>query len=144
MAPLLCAGVTVFNALRRQNVPVGGLVAVQGLGGLGHLALQYARKMGYRVVAISSSDKKKDFAMKLGATEYVDTSKHDTVEELNKLGGADCIMVTAPTPEIVKPLVFALAPLGKLLLLARMFSPSLATFPLIAFEVLLLPLHFPL
>jgi D-arabinose 1-dehydrogenase-like Zn-dependent alcohol dehydrogenase len=68
-APLLCAGVTVFNGLRKQEVVPGSLVAVQGLGGLGHLALQYASKMGYRVAAISSSDAKKDFATKLGAHE---------------------------------------------------------------------------
>lgn len=69
VAPLLCAGVTVFNGLRKQDVIPGSLVAVQGLGGLGHLALQFASKMGYRVAAISSSDAKKDFATKLGAHE---------------------------------------------------------------------------
>ena len=69
IAPLLCAGVTVFNGLRKQEIISGSLVAVQGLGGLGHLALQYASKMGYKVAAISSSDAKKDFAMKLGAHE---------------------------------------------------------------------------
>ena len=69
VAPLLCAGVTVFNGLRKQGIPPGDLVAVQGLGGLGHLALQYASKMGYRVAAISSSDAKKDFATELGAHE---------------------------------------------------------------------------
>ena len=69
VAPLLCAGVTVFNGLRKQDITPGSLVAVQGLGGLGHLALQYASKMGYRVAAISSSDAKKEFAMKLGAHE---------------------------------------------------------------------------
>lgn len=70
IAPLLCAGVTVFNGLRKQDVVPGSLVAIQGLGGLGHLALQYASKMGYRVAAISSSDAKKDFASRLGAHEY--------------------------------------------------------------------------
>jgi D-arabinose 1-dehydrogenase-like Zn-dependent alcohol dehydrogenase len=74
-APLLCAGVTVYNSLRRQNVMAGDLVAIQGLGGLGHLALQYVNKMGYRTVAISSSSAKKEFAMKLGAHEYIDSSK---------------------------------------------------------------------
>jgi D-arabinose 1-dehydrogenase-like Zn-dependent alcohol dehydrogenase len=74
-APLLCAGVTVYNSLRRQNVMSGDLVAVHGLGGLGHLALQYVSKMGYRTVAISSSASKKDFAMKLGAHDYIDSSQ---------------------------------------------------------------------
>jgi D-arabinose 1-dehydrogenase-like Zn-dependent alcohol dehydrogenase len=74
-APLLCAGVTVYNSLRRQNVMAGDLVAIQGLGGLGHLALQYVNKMGYRTVAISSSSAKKEFAMKLGAHEYIDSSQ---------------------------------------------------------------------
>lgn len=77
-APLLCAGVTVFNSLRRQNVVSGDLVAVQGLGGLGHLALQYASKMGYRTVAISSSSDKKQFATQLGAHEYIDASQGGT------------------------------------------------------------------
>lgn len=72
VAPLLCAGVTVFNGLRKQDIIPGSLVAVQGLGGLGHLALQYASKMGFRVAAISSSAAKKDFATDLGAHELVD------------------------------------------------------------------------
>lgn len=81
-APLLCAGVTVFNGLRKQNVTSGDLVAVQGLGGLGHLAIQYASKMGYRVVAISSSSSKKEFATKLGAHDYIDGSKGDVGKQL--------------------------------------------------------------
>jgi D-arabinose 1-dehydrogenase-like Zn-dependent alcohol dehydrogenase len=74
VAPLLCAGVTVFNGMRQQGIFPGSLVAVQGLGGLGHLALQYANKMGYRVVAVSSSASKKEFASKLGAHESVVSS----------------------------------------------------------------------
>lgn len=76
-APILCAGITIFNSIRKLNIPPGDLVAVQGLGGLGHLAVQYASKMGYRVAALSSGDKKRDFAKKLGAHEYIDTSKND-------------------------------------------------------------------
>lgn len=76
----------------------GDVVAIQGLGGLGHLAVQYARKMGYRTVAISSSDAKKDFAFKLGANDYIDMSKQDTVEELQKMGGA--ALVVGKTPEV--------------------------------------------
>jgi D-arabinose 1-dehydrogenase-like Zn-dependent alcohol dehydrogenase len=74
-----------------MNVPQGGIVAIQGLGGLGHLAVQYSRKMGYRTIALSSSASKKDFAMELGATDYVDGSKEDTNEALQKMGGADLI-----------------------------------------------------
>jgi D-arabinose 1-dehydrogenase-like Zn-dependent alcohol dehydrogenase len=100
MAPLLCAGITVFNGIRKMNIESGSLVAVQGLGGLGHLAVQYARKMGYRTVALSSSDSKRGFATDLGATDYVDGSKEDTQEVLQKMGGADLIVVTAPNPKV--------------------------------------------
>jgi D-arabinose 1-dehydrogenase-like Zn-dependent alcohol dehydrogenase len=119
MAPLLCAGVTTFNGIRQMKIPAGGLVAIQGLGGLGHLAIQYSRKMGYRTVALSSSDSKRDFATQLGATDYVDGSKEDTAEALNKMGGADLIVITAPNPKIISPLVWACAPGGKVLMLAR-------------------------
>jgi D-arabinose 1-dehydrogenase-like Zn-dependent alcohol dehydrogenase len=118
-APLLCAGVTVFNGIRKMNIVQGDIVAIQGLGGLGHLALQYARKMGYRTVALSRGSEKRDFAMQLGATDYVDTSKESAAEALQKMGGASLIVVTAPNPEIMSPLVAGLGPLGKLLILAR-------------------------
>ncbi|KAF2865451.1 alcohol dehydrogenase [Massariosphaeria phaeospora] len=117
-APLLCAGVTVFNGIRNMNIIPGDTVAIQGLGGLGHLAVQYARKMGYRTVALSSSSSKKDFATQLGATDYVDTSKEDAAEALQKMGGASLVVVTAPNPKLMGPLVKALGPLGKLLILA--------------------------
>lgn len=118
VAPLLCAGVTVFNAMRNMGVMQGGLVAVQGLGGLGHLALQYASKMGYTVVALSSGSDKKDFATQLGAHHYFDTSVEDAATVLQKLGGADMIVCTAPNKEAVSPLVAGLAPSGKLVILA--------------------------
>ncbi|KAF3764183.1 hypothetical protein M406DRAFT_356462 [Cryphonectria parasitica EP155] len=117
-APLLCAGVTVFNSIRQLGVHQGGIVAVQGLGGLGHLGVQYANKMGYEVVAISSGSDKRNFATKLGAHHYIDTSKEDAVQALTKLGGADIIVATAPNPKAISPLVGGLAPLGKLLVLA--------------------------
>lgn len=120
-APLLCAGVTVFNSIRNMKITAGDTVAIQGLGGLGHLALQYSRKLGYRTVAISSSSSKKDFALKLGANDYIDTSKEDAAEALKKLGGASLIVVTAPNPKVMGPLVGGLGPLGKLLILAREF-----------------------
>ena len=118
-APLMCAGVTVFNSIRQLKVSPGSIVAIQGLGGLGHLGVQFANKMGYRTVALSSSASKEKFAKDLGAHEYIDGSKQDHAEGLQKLGGADLIVVTAPNPDIIGKLVFGLAPLGKLLILAR-------------------------
>ncbi|KAA6409241.1 MAG: alcohol dehydrogenase [Lasallia pustulata] len=117
-APLLCAGVTVFNAIRNMNVMTGGTVAIQGLGGLGHLAIQYAARMGYRVIALSSSASKEKFAKDLGASDYVDGSKEDHSEALQKLGGAALIVVTAPDPALVSNLIYGLGVLGKLLILA--------------------------
>lgn len=102
-----------------MNIVPGDTIAVQGLGGLGHLAVQYARKMGYRTVALSTSSNKKDFAHQLGATDYIDTSKENAAEALQKMGGASLIVVTAPNPEVMGPLVAGLGPLGKLLILAR-------------------------
>jgi len=130
-APLLCAGVTTFNGIRKMNIEQGGVVAIQGLGGLGHLAVQYARKMGYRTVALSQSAAKKDFAMELGATDYIDGSKEDTVEALQKMGGADLIVVTAPNPKIIGPLVGACAPLGKVLVLSPVGDITVSTIPMI-------------
>jgi D-arabinose 1-dehydrogenase-like Zn-dependent alcohol dehydrogenase len=130
-APLLCAGVTTFNGIRKMNIEQGGVIAIQGLGGLGHLAVQYARKMGYRTVALSSSASKKDFAMELGATDYVDGSKEDTTEALQKMGGADLIVVTAPNPKIILGLVNACAPMGKVLILAPLGEVSVPTVPMI-------------
>ncbi|KAJ5202854.1 hypothetical protein N7449_004933 [Penicillium cf. viridicatum] len=98
-APMLCAGVT-------------------GLGGLGHLALQYANKFGYRVVALSRDSTKEEFARKLGAHEYIDTSKEDPVAALQRLGGASLIVSTAPVPEIINPLIQGLGVMGKLLILS--------------------------
>ncbi|KAI1819891.1 alcohol dehydrogenase [Xylaria intraflava] len=117
-APLLCAGVTTFNAIRKHHVEQGNLVAIQGLGGLGHLAVQYASKMGYRVAAISSGSAKRDFAFELGAHEYIDTTVDDPVKKLQELGGAAMIVSTAPNPKAISPLVGGLQPRGKLIMLA--------------------------
>ncbi|KAI1361438.1 alcohol dehydrogenase [Xylaria arbuscula] len=117
-APLLCAGVTVFNAMRKQHIEQGNLVAVQGLGGLGHLAVQYANKMGYRVMAISSGGEKETFARQLGAHEYIDTSKDDPIKKLQELGGAAMIVSTAPNPKAISPLINGIQAGGKLLVLA--------------------------
>ncbi|KAI1491307.1 alcohol dehydrogenase [Biscogniauxia mediterranea] len=118
VAPLLCAGVTVFNAMRKMHVEQGNLVAVQGVGGLGHLAVQYASRMGYRVAAISSGAAKADFARRLGAHTYIDASREDAAAQLKKLGGAAMIVSTAPSPKHIGPLVRGLQPAGKLVVLA--------------------------
>ena len=109
--------------MRKLNVPPGETVAIQGLGGLGHLALQYASKMGYRVVALSSSASKEKFAKELGATDYIDGSKEDHAEALQKLGGATMIVVTAPNPKLIGKLVGGLGIGGKLLILPRKSPP---------------------
>ena len=121
-APLLCAGVTVFNGMRQMKVAPGEVVAIQGLGGLGHLGLQYANKMGFKVVALSSSGAKEKFAKDLGAHIYVDASKESHVEALTKLGGAAMIVSTAPNPDVMGDMVNGLGMHGKLILLARKSS----------------------
>ncbi|KAG8163859.1 hypothetical protein KVR01_005777 [Diaporthe batatas] len=118
VAPLLCAGVSVFNAIRKMHVEQGNTVAIQGIGGLGHYAIQYARKMGYYVIAMSSSSSKRDFALDLGAHEYIDTSKDEAVAKLQQLGGAALIVATAPNPQAIGPLIGGLQPGGKLIVLA--------------------------
>ena len=116
-APLLCAGVTVFNGIRKMHVEQGSLVAVQGLGGLGHLAVQYARAMGYKTVAVSGGSAKRDFALELGAHEYVDSSKEDAAGRLKEMGGAALIVCTAPDPKLIKAIQYGLDVGGKLLVL---------------------------
>lgn len=130
-APLLCAGVTVFNGIRKLHVEQGALVAVQGLGGLGHLAVQYARHMGYEVAVLSSGDDKAAFAEQLGAHHYINTKTSDAAVELNKLGGAAIIVQTAPNPKVVSGLVAGLAPDGKLLSLAPVGPVEIDTVALV-------------
>ncbi|KAF7551941.1 hypothetical protein G7Z17_g4658 [Cylindrodendrum hubeiense] len=131
-APLLCAGVTVFNGIRRLGVAQGALVAVQGLGGLGHLAVQYANAMGYEVVVLSSGDEKAQFAKELGAHHYINTKTADVAAELMKFGGASIIVQTAPNPAAITPLVAGLAPEGKLLSLAPVGPASVDTVALVS------------
>src|SRR5262249_25057760 len=117
-APLMCAGVTTFNALRNSGARAGDLVVVQGIGGLGHLAIQFTKKMGYQTVAISGSDDKADLARQLGADIFINTNAGNLVAELNKLGGADIIIATAPSGKAINSLVDGLGVDGKLLLVA--------------------------
>jgi D-arabinose 1-dehydrogenase-like Zn-dependent alcohol dehydrogenase len=114
-APLLCAGITVFNALRNSGARAGDLVAVQGIGGLGHLGIQYACQMGFRTVAIGRGSDKETLARKLGASVYVDTAAGNPAEALQKLGGARVILATAPDSKSMSALVDGLAPDSKLL-----------------------------
>ncbi|MGA9590541.1 MAG: alcohol dehydrogenase [Salegentibacter sp.] len=122
-APLLCAGITVFNALRNSGIKAGDLVAVQGIGGLGHLAIQYASKMGMRTVAISTSDNKKELAEKLGAHHFINTGNSNAAEELQKLGGARLILATAPYSDAITSVVDGLGIDGKLLMVAATGEP---------------------
>ncbi|WP_372920445.1 zinc-binding dehydrogenase, partial [Salegentibacter sp.] len=122
-APLLCAGITVFNALRNSGIKPGNLVAVQGIGGLGHLAVQYAAKMGMRTVAISTSDDKKDLAKELGAHHFINTDEKDAAEELQKLGGAKLILATAPYSKAITSVIGGLGTDGKLLMVAATGDP---------------------
>ena len=114
-APLLCAGVTTFNALRNSGAKWGQVVAIQGIGGLGHLGLQYARRMGFRTVAVSNSPAKRDLALQLGAHVYIDASAQSPAAELQKMGGARVILATAPNSRSMEPLVDALGVNGRLI-----------------------------
>ncbi len=113
-APLFCAGVTVYAALRHVGVKPGELVAVQGLGGLGHLAVQYAKAMGARVAVLSHSPDKEKAAESLGADIFIDTSGSTGVEELKRAGGADVVLSTVFRSDLIQPLVSALSPRGRL------------------------------
>lgn len=116
--PLLCAGVTTYNALRNSGARPGDVVAVQGIGGLGHLGIQYAAKMGFHVVAVSSGSDKEELARQLGAHDYIDTKKVAAAEGLQKLGGADVVLATAPHASAIVSTFDGLKPRGKLLLVA--------------------------
>jgi NADPH2:quinone reductase len=112
-APLLCAGITTFNALRNTDAGPGDLVAVQGVGGLGHLGLQYANAAGFETVALSRSAEKKELALELGADRFVDTTETDPVTALQSLGGARIILGTAPSAEAISSVVGGLGRNGE-------------------------------
>ena len=122
-APLLCAGITVYNSLRNSGARGGDLVAVQGIGGLGHLGIQYARQMGFRTVAIGRGGDKAALARKLGAHEYVDSGAGAPAEALQKLGGARVILATAPDSKAISALVDGLAANGKLVIVGASPEP---------------------
>jgi D-arabinose 1-dehydrogenase-like Zn-dependent alcohol dehydrogenase len=99
--PFMCAGVTVYNALRNSGARAGELVAIHGIGGLGHLGVQYARQMGFKTVAVGRGKDKEPLARKLGAHHYIDTDATDGAKELQKLGGAQVILATAPSAKAI-------------------------------------------
>lgn len=130
--PFMCAGVTVHNALRNSGARAGEVVAVQGIGGLGHLGVQYARKMGFRTIALGRGKDKEALAKKLGAHQYIDSDVSDTVAELQKLGGARVILATAPSAKAISSVVDGLSVNGTLLVPAAPADPlTLSVMPLI-------------
>ena len=122
-APLLCAGVTTFNALRHSGALPSDLVAVQGIGGLGHLGIQFANKCGYNVAAIGRGPENAALAKKLGAHVYIDSKATNAAEELQKLGGARVILATAPSSKAMSELINGLGPNGRLMVIGASFDP---------------------
>ncbi len=126
-APLLCAGVTTFNALRHSGAMPGDVVAVQGIGGLGHLGIQFASKFGYQVAAIGRGPEKAALARRLGAHTYIDGKSASAAEALQKLGGASVILATAPSSQAMSELIGGLGPNGKLIVIGAAFDPIAVT-----------------
>jgi D-arabinose 1-dehydrogenase-like Zn-dependent alcohol dehydrogenase len=122
-APLLCAGITTYNALRHSGAFPGDLVAVQGIGGLGHLGIQFANKFGYNVAAIGRGPENATLAKKLGANMYIDSKATNAAEVLQKMGGAKVILATAPSSKAMSELVDGLGPNGKLMVIGATFDP---------------------
>jgi D-arabinose 1-dehydrogenase-like Zn-dependent alcohol dehydrogenase len=122
-APLLCAGITTYNALRHSGALPGDLVAVQGIGGLGHLGIQFANEFGYKVVAIGRGPENAPLAKKLGASVYMDSKSTNAAEELQKLGGARVILATAPNSKAMSELIDGLGPNGELMVVGASSDP---------------------
>jgi D-arabinose 1-dehydrogenase-like Zn-dependent alcohol dehydrogenase len=126
-APLLCAGITTFNALRHSGASPGDLVAVLGIGGLGHLGIQFANKFGYKVAAVGRGSENASLAKKLGASVYIDSKSTNAAEALQKLGGAQVILATAPSSKAMSELFDGLGPNGKLMVIGAAFEPMEVT-----------------
>jgi D-arabinose 1-dehydrogenase-like Zn-dependent alcohol dehydrogenase len=122
-APLMCAGVTTFNALRNSEARAGDLVAVLGIGGLGHLGVQYAAKMGFETVAIARGSDKESFARELGAHHYIDSESADVASELKKLGGARVALSTVTAAQAMAPVIDGLGVNGQLVVLGAAAEP---------------------
>ena len=125
--PLLCAGVTTFNALRHSGASPGDLVAVQGVGGLGHLGIQFANKFGYKVAAIGRGSEDAGRAREFGASVYIDSKATNPVQELQKLGGAQAILATAPNSKAMSELIDGLGPTGKFMVVGISPDPISVT-----------------
>lgn len=122
-APLLCAGITTYNALRHSGALPGDLVAVQGIGGLGHLGIQFANKFGYKVAAIGRGAENGPLAKKLGASVYIDSQAVNAAEALQELGGARVILATAPSSKAMSELINGLGPNGELMVVGASADP---------------------
>ncbi len=122
-APLTCAGVTTYNALRNAQLRSGDVVAIQGIGGLGHLAVQFARRMGFYTVAIARGKEKEKLALELGAHKYIDSTSEDVAEALQKIGGAQAILATAASGKSMGPLLPGLKARGKLIVIGISEEP---------------------
>ena len=128
-APLMCAGITTFNALRHSGASPGDLVAIQGIGGLGHLGIQFASKFGFATVAVGRGEQNKNLALELGARFYIDARAQDVAKELSALGGARAIIATAPDSKAMGSLIDGLGVDGKLVTIAVSFEPFSVSSP---------------
>lgn len=122
-APILCAGIATFNALKKCGAQAGDTIAILGIGGLGHMALQYARRMGFRVVAVGRGNDIAEDALRLGAHCYIDTNEEDPSAKLKEMGGAQAIVTTIGVPAAVSALMAGLAPQGRLVMLGAGKGP---------------------
>ena len=122
-APLMCAGITTFNALRHSGAQPGDLVAIQAIGGLGHLAVQYASKFGFRTVAISRGKDSEELALKLGAHRYLDSESVNAAQELQRMGGAKVILTTVPSGKAMSTLIDGLGVEGKMVVVGVSTDP---------------------
>jgi D-arabinose 1-dehydrogenase-like Zn-dependent alcohol dehydrogenase len=130
-APLLCAGVTTFNALRHSGAGPGDLVAVHGVGGLGHLGIQFAARQGFRTVAVNRGRDKEELARKLGASDYIDSAAEDPAKALSALGGAKAILATVTNSEAMQSIVGGLGPNGVLMVIGAVGPLTVNSFELI-------------
>jgi D-arabinose 1-dehydrogenase-like Zn-dependent alcohol dehydrogenase len=121
--PLMCAGITTFNSLRNSGARPGDLVAVLGVGGLGHLGIQFAAKMGFKTIAIARGKDKEPLVTKLGAQHYIDNQTQDAAAELNKLGGAKVILATVTSGKAMSAVLGGLAVNGKLIIVGAADEP---------------------
>jgi len=121
-APLMCAGITTFNSLRNSGLRGGDTVAILGIGGLGHMAIQFASKMGFRTIAIARGTDKEPLARQLGAGYYIDSTATDPAAELQRVGGAKIILATATSPQAIAGAIGGLSVDGRVVVLGADFT----------------------